>query len=71
MIGTKNLDFYTFPDNVDVAGLWTSLLSSQNLDKNLPSLILELPVELFKIPVPMTSSRLTTPEFQCMQFSHQ
>lgn len=34
MTGTKNLDFYTFPDNVDVASLWAALLSSWNLDKD-------------------------------------
>lgn len=29
-----------FPDNVYVAGLWTALLSSQNVEQNFPGLIL-------------------------------
>lgn len=42
-------------DNVDVTGLWITLLSSQNIDQNFPSLISLFPWGLLKIPVTIFS----------------
>lgn len=60
-----------FPDNVDVPGLWTALLSGQNLDRNFPSLIPGFPRKFSKISVPITHSTCITSESQWVQFSHQ